>query len=120
MHSLGKTKLTNDDFEYPVENSYLEFINTYIQIYHNARDNRVVGENLFNYVLALKSMLPDGFLQRRIWCMSYKTLQNIYNQRKNHRLPQWRMFLDRLISQLDHPEFIVQKNETNETSSSKI
>jgi len=54
----------------------------------------------------LKNYLPEGFLQRRVWMCSYKTLQNIVAQRKNHKLPEWQEFCDMLKEQLAHPEFV--------------
>lgn len=45
-----------------------------------------------NGLLFIKKILPSSFMQRRIWCMSYKTFLNIYRQRKDHRLPEWRYF----------------------------
>jgi hypothetical protein len=74
---------------------------------------------LNNYVntkdlLKIKTTLPEGFLQRRIWVMSYKTLKNVIIQRYNHRLPHWKIFCDQLKRQLDHPELLpfdeVEKN----------
>lgn len=40
-----------------------------------------------------KAMLPEGFLQRRIWCLSLKTFVDIRRQRINHKLPHWKMFI---------------------------
>lgn len=39
-----------------------------------------------------KSLLMEGTLQRRIFMVSYQTLQRMYRARKNHRLPEWREF----------------------------
>jgi hypothetical protein len=38
--------------------------------------------------------------------MNYKCLQNIINQRKNHRLPQWQIFCENVLNQVEHPEFL--------------
>ena len=59
----------------------------------------------------VKSVLPEGFLQRREWCMSYKTLKNIHSQRKNHKLPHWRMFLEQVLKGISHPEFVTDAHE---------
>ena len=104
MHTITKRLLTNDDFEYPLDADYLWEINNQINWY-NDKENTPSDKK--EYFLSIKNMLPEGFLQRRIWTMNYKTLQNIYHQRYNHRLPQWRYFLDTLLSQIEHPEFIV-------------
>lgn len=54
----------------------------------------------------VKLYLPESFLQRRIICTNYKTLQTIVRQRKDHKLPQWKMFCDDVIRSLKYPEFI--------------
>ena len=45
-------------------------------------------------LVKMKENLPEGTMQKRIWMFSYQTLRRIYFQRKDHRLPQWRMFCD--------------------------
>ena len=45
-------------------------------------------------LVALKDLLVEGTMQKRVWMFSYQTLRRIYFQRRNHRLPQWRMFCD--------------------------
>ena len=60
-------------------------------------DPRYVNEALRE----IKTALPEGFLQRRIVTLNIKTLQNIYNQRKNHRLPQWAAFFSDIYRNLE-------------------
>lgn len=43
-------------------------------------------------LVEMKENLPEGTMQKRVWAFSYQTLRRIYYQRRNHRLPQWRMF----------------------------
>ena len=45
-------------------------------------------------LIVLKETLVEGTMQKRVWMFSYQTLRRIYFQRKDHRLPQWRMFCD--------------------------
>ena len=59
-----------------------------------------------NDLLAVKRQLPEGFLQTRMWCMSYKTLRNIILQRRTHRLPHWQAFIRQTLQQADHPELL--------------
>jgi len=54
----------------------------------------------------VKGTLPEAFMQRRIWNINYKTLRNIDLQRHNHKLPHWKYFLEAVLSQIQHPEFI--------------
>lgn len=98
MHTLAKRYAVQSDFEYPIPEDMLYHLNKTIDLY---RDKKIGIEQL-------KNVLPEGFLQRRIWVVSYKTFQNIYQQRINHRMPQWRQFLEVSLVQLEHPEFIVK------------
>ncbi|MGH2270981.1 hypothetical protein ACQ9LF_04210 [Anaerohalosphaeraceae bacterium U12dextr] len=59
-----------------------------------------------NDLIAVKKRLPEGFLQTRMWCMSYKTLRNIILQRRTHRLPHWKEFIRQTLEQVDHPELL--------------
>ena len=40
-------------------------------------------------LVKLKSALPESFLQRRVWSCSLAVMQNVWRQRKAHRLPMW-------------------------------
>jgi len=57
-------------------------------------------------LVEIKKRLPEGFLQKRLWCMSYRTLRNIILQRRTHRLPHWRAFIAQVLEQVDHPELL--------------
>jgi hypothetical protein len=54
----------------------------------------------------LKALLPEGFLQTRIWMLSYKTLRNIILQRQNHKLGHWQDFIHQVKSQVYFPEML--------------
>ena len=43
-------------------------------------------------LVSMKENLPEGTMQKRVWMFSYQTLRRMYFQRRDHRLPQWRMF----------------------------
>jgi len=109
MHTIMKRPLTQEDFEHHIHGYALQHVNDLIFSYKK-KENAEEKKEVF---LRLKSNLPEGFLQRRIWMFSYKTLQNIYTQRYNHKLPQWKEFLDYALENIEHPEFII-KQGTNE------
>lgn len=56
--------------------------------------------------VAIKNMLPESFLQRRILKLNYKQLRNIYHQRSAHMLPEWEVFID-VIYDLDKPYWVI-------------
>ena len=92
MHTLGKRQLTPEDFETPIELGYLDTLNSALR-----SDNAID----FN-----KGMLPEGFLQRRIVNFNYAVFANMIRQRRNHRLPQWHYFLNKVYYGLPFPEFL--------------
>ncbi|MCK9428923.1 MAG: hypothetical protein M0R17_02790 [Candidatus Omnitrophica bacterium] len=64
--------------------------------------------NSKNY-LEVKKIIPEGWMQKREWCLNYKTLSNIIIQRKHHKLPHWPEFIKQTVSQLDHPELLEKR-----------
>lgn len=93
MHTLRKRELTQFDFEYNIYEDYLVILNRLLR-------------SEFSTLAEIKNALPEGFLQRRIWCMSYKTLRNIILQRHNHKLPQWHYFINEVKSQIRYFELL--------------
>lgn len=92
IHTIMKRDLTDDDFEGGMWPEVLGILNRSREIYQSAEgdeNKEALRAAVFD---DMKAGLPEGFLQRRIVCLNLKTLQNIYHQRKNHKLPQWRMF----------------------------
>lgn len=79
MHTILKKALTKDDFIEGVDEEIIKKLNQYI-----ARDE----------FRKIKVNLPEGFLQRRIVCMSIKELRRMYHQRKTHRLVEWNEFCE--------------------------
>ena len=80
MHTLKNEKLTDNSFENPIG----EFTLNGLQ--------RLIDEDFS--IEVIKGALPSGYLQTRDINFSYQTLARICKQRKNHKLPQWRVFID--------------------------
>lgn len=91
MHTITKRHLSKADFEGGLDEGIIAHINAAID----------TGD--FHLV---KRILPESFLQRRVVCTNYKVLRNMYQQRKNHRLPEWHEFCGSLKRELEHFEFI--------------
>lgn len=102
MHTITHRMLTQKDFEEPIIPYILRQINVLIQMYHDIKHQKD-KDKIFREI---KNNLPEGFLQRRIVCTNYKVLKNMVWQRKNHRLAEWRVFIDVLEEKLERPEFI--------------
>lgn len=82
MHTLKRQNLTQEDFEYPILHEYLFHLN-----------KMIANNEPIDYI---KNDLPDGFIQGRTVCTSYKVLRNIILQRHKHKLPQWRYFCTKM------------------------
>jgi len=91
MHTILDRYLTQDDFVVDIPVCYLDKLNVHIA----NKDVRRV-----------KAMLPESFLQRRIVCTNYMTLQRIIRQRRTHELIEWHQFCDDVLAQCKHPEFL--------------
>lgn len=50
-----------------------------------------------HFLLELKQRLPESFLQRRVWSCSLAVMQNVWRQRRNHRLPFWHKVCDAFV-----------------------
>jgi len=92
MHTILNNELTVDNFEC-----------NDIFSHELLKLNAVIKNKDLIY---LKRHLPEGFMQKRMWMLSYKTLRNIIQQRKTHKLPHWKYFIDNIINQVDHPEYL--------------
>jgi hypothetical protein len=103
IHTITKRPLTKDDFSYPVPQESINYINNLIYNYTNAQDSKKMWFNL------IKANLPEGFLQRRMVCTNYKVLSNMIAQRKKHVLHEWHYFIEEVLAQLEHPEFLTKR-----------
>lgn len=93
MHTLSKRPPTIEDFE---EGTSGELISAFTKVWflHKADVN------------ILKMNLPEGFLQRRVVTMNYEVLKNIIVQRTDHRLKWWNIFIEEVLNQVEHPEYL--------------
>ena len=99
MHTIMRRPLVDSDFEKPVPPQALESVNLFVEMYRSARP-----ETRQEWFLDLKNVLPEGFLQRRIWTLNLANMKNIHRQRRNHRLPQWHQVCEAFVEAT--PEFL--------------
>ena len=99
MHTIMARELTDDDFEGGTFDHILEELNAIRRDYFIAEDTHDEAEKKRCF-MDMKNALPEGFLQRRIVCLNLKALQNMYMQRKNHRLPEWQQFFKDIAADL--------------------
>lgn len=92
-HTLNKRLTTPLDFDDLTTQKAIDNLNEVI-----TEDKKDINR--------IKKNLPEGWLQERVVCTNYKTLQNIVRQREKHRLTEWQEFVDALLEVVEYPEYI--------------
>ena len=79
MHTLMKSPISARDFAAPLPESWI------------AELESLRNEGDFHQLVAL---LPQGYIQKRHVTMNYEAVRNIREQRKGHKLAEWREFIE--------------------------
>lgn len=100
MHCITKFGLRKQCNEY-VDERIITIVQEYIDLYNTltAQDEETIKfkKNLY---LKILYNLPSGFQLTARMTTNYRCLLNIYNQRHDHRLPEWREFCNQLLEEL--------------------
>lgn len=110
MHKITSRPLTYDDFEFDFESEYrtrlINYINDLISEYKRIDDTKR-KEEIFRMII---QDLPSAFKQTRTIVTNYAEIRNMYFQRKNHKLKEWReTYIDALKSLPYSEELIMIK-----------
>lgn len=100
MHCIAKFGLRAQCNEY-VDERIITIVQEYIDLYNSltAQDEETI-EFKKNLYLKILYNLPPGFQLTARMTTNYRCLLNIYNQRHDHRLPEWREFCNQLLEEL--------------------
>lgn len=90
MHRITSRTLTKEDFTEYTSGELISHVNALINSYNNSR-NEVTKSVLFKKII---SDLPSGYLKWMRISTNYLQLKTIYNQRKNHKLIEWKEFCE--------------------------
>lgn len=103
MHKITSRELTADDFTEHTAEAYIYLLNQFIIIYNQSDcKNR---DEVFNKII---SNLPSGYLKWMGISTNYLQLKTIYNQRKNHKLVEWREFCRFIESLPNSRDLLIQ------------
>ena len=108
MHKSWKNGLTQEMFECPVFQSTLDALNDAIREYGSpivTADRKQFLEKV------IVNNLPDGYLQTRLLNVNAKCLRNMYFQRREHKLKQWRDFCAWIKTELPYGDLITAERE---------
>ena len=102
MHKSWKNGLTQEMFETPIFQDTLNNLNKFIDEYNAEKTTTERKAYLQDLIIG---NLPDAYLQTRLLNVNAKCLRNMYFQRRDHKLKQWRDFCD-WIKELPYGELI--------------
>ena len=89
MHKSWKNGLTQEMFETPIFQDTLNNLNKFIDEYNAEKTTTERKAYLQDLIIG---NLPDAYLQTRLLNVNAKCLRNMYFQRREHKLKQWRDF----------------------------
>lgn len=114
MHKIAEKEFTLEDFsiehlndDRSAELSNVEWLEHLI--HHLNKDRlRFIETKDKQYWWQMIQLLPSSYNQTRNVMLNYEVLANIYKQRKNHKLDEWREFC-KWIEELPYSELITGK-----------
>ena len=117
MHRITKFDLDGQYIEY-VDPRIIEIMKEKVALYNEMVTRKEAGENieegtLKKLYLEILYSNPCGFKLTARMTTNYRQLKTIYQQRKNHRLPEWREFC-KWIEKLPYSELIIGDKNKNE------
>lgn len=119
MHKITSRPFTKDQFSFDrVDNNALDnmdfttdqIINTLegLRQAYLLETDQDVKRALWDTIIQL---LPSSYNQMRTVTMTYENALNMYNQRKNHKLPEWRVDFMKLIDDLPYANELIKGDE---------
>lgn len=123
MHKIQEKEFTLDDFSHEhldirtrkILEETIKTLNDYRYIYinYNPDDFEIKGcPSKKDIWWQMIQLLPSSYNQTRNVMMNYEVLANIYRQRKNHKLDEWREFC-KWIESLPYSEMITGKEDSD-------
>lgn len=94
MHTIHKKEFHISDFSHDKLNDNegaVTALNYTISVLNYLRAKYIDSKDK-TYWYQIIQLLPSSYKQLRTYDMNYETLMNIYNQRKNHKLDEWKDF----------------------------
>jgi len=112
MHKLTSKDLDPHDFSFDkltdIRNAHIQHLNDLIKAYRS-REGDSEEDNEFRKIVfrELIQDLPSAYMQKRTVITNYAELRNIYFQRRNHKLDEWRKFCTWVDETLPYAEELI-------------
>lgn len=115
MHTITNKEFTIDDFSHDkmfvITEQSLEDIVSHINCLRTLYLKTEDPERKKKYWYSIIQLLPSSYNQLRTVTMSYENLKNMYEQRKSHKLDEWRDFCNTIEKVLPYSNWITDKKE---------
>lgn len=98
VHDFSFEDMHDDEF---IVNIVLDNLNARIRDY---KEDMKQNKGLWRTIIQL---LPSAYNQTRTVTMNYENVLNMYKQRKNHKLSEWREFCEYMYDNLDYCKLLV-------------
>lgn len=96
MHRIQAKDFTIEDFSTDeMSEDGLNFMHQIIDMLNLTRKTYLATKDK-TYWYDMIALLPESYMQRRTWTMSYATLREIIKQRSGHKLKDWARFIDKM------------------------
>lgn len=98
MHKIADKEFELEDFSW--EHLFSDSVDTLektielLNMYRNHYNNSVTRESKTLFWWQMIQLLPSSYNQKRTLLVNYEVLANIYQQRKGHKLDEWRTFCE--------------------------
>lgn len=102
MHKIHAKEFTIDDFSYDHLDEFgMAMLGTIINYLNENRRHYILSNDKEDW-WQLIQILPSSYNQKRTVTFNYENAASIINQRKNHKLDEWRDLCDILLDELPY------------------
>ncbi len=115
MHKIHEKPFTLDDFSCEHLEDDIHTYNTFVYILDELNRARSLYSETKNkkYWWQMIQILPSSYNQKRTVMLNYEVFTNIYHNRKDHKLDEWRDFC-KWIEELPLSEIITLRGDVND------
>jgi hypothetical protein len=109
MHKIHAKEFTIDDFSHDHLDEFgMAMLGTIVSYLNENRRHYILSKNKEDW-WQLIQILPSSYNQKRTVTFNYENAASIINQRKNHKLDEWRDLCDILLDELPYLQEIMVK-----------
>lgn len=107
MHKIQAKEFTLDDFSHDqLTHISIQFLEALLIYLNNLRSEYLATKDK-SYWWQMIQLLPTSYNQRRTVTLNYENVVNMIKQRENHKLDEWRIFVDFLKNKLPYIKAIM-------------